>query len=324
MVEVNEDTYLGDIISSDGKNQKNIQNRIAKGTGIISQIMTMLERVTLGEHYFATAILLRESLFLSSVLTNADIWYSMKKEDVDKLEDLDTSLLRKIFGAPSTVTTEALYLELGIVNIGAMLKGRRAVYLQYLLKQNSETMLSKFFRTQWKYGSKHDWTEQVKSDLTDLDINDDLQWIQSKSEGWFKNHVKRKVREYAFYKFIEEKEEHSKLDDLFYTELKLQAYLKLTNMSSFEAKLIFSYRTRSAPYKENYRGKDGHSPCPMCLVHLDCQPLALQCPTIRENINIEGNYMDIFKDNINENITQTLMKISKFRDEFMNSRNIED
>ena len=58
----------------------------------------------------------------------------------------------------------------------------------------------------------------MKSDLTDLDINDDLQWIQSKSEGWFKNHVKRKVREYAFYKFIEEKEEHSKLDDLFYTE----------------------------------------------------------------------------------------------------------
>ena len=185
-------------------------------------------------------------------------------------------------------------------------------------------MLSKFFRTQWKYGSKHDWTEQVKSDLTDLDINDDLQWIQSKSEGWFKNHVKRKVREYAFYKFIEEKEEHSKLDDLFYTEFKLQAYLKLTNMSSFEAKLIFSYRTRSAAHKKNYRGKDGHSPCPMCLVHLDCQPLALQCPTIRENINIEGNYMDIFKDNINENITRTLMKISKFRDEFINSRNIED
>ena len=48
MEEVTEDTYLGDIISSDGKNSKNLEHRISKGIGIISQIMHILESVSLG------------------------------------------------------------------------------------------------------------------------------------------------------------------------------------------------------------------------------------------------------------------------------------
>ena len=68
--QVSEDTYLGDIISEDGKNHKNIKNRISKGWGIISEVMNILENVSLGEHYFSTAMLLRESLFLNGILTN--------------------------------------------------------------------------------------------------------------------------------------------------------------------------------------------------------------------------------------------------------------
>ena len=49
--EVTKFTYLGDIISSDGKNTKNIKNRISKEVGKISEIMNLLEMVSLGEHY---------------------------------------------------------------------------------------------------------------------------------------------------------------------------------------------------------------------------------------------------------------------------------
>ena len=74
MVEVNEDTYLGDIISSDGKNSKNIKKRISKGIGIISDIMNILEKVTLGKYFFSTAKLLRESMIVNGILTNAEIY----------------------------------------------------------------------------------------------------------------------------------------------------------------------------------------------------------------------------------------------------------
>merc|ERR1711888_534910 len=82
MLEVSEDVYLGDTISADGKNAKNIRNRIARGTGIVCEIMNILNTVTLGEHYFATAMLLRESLFLNSILTSAEIWYGLRNEEI--------------------------------------------------------------------------------------------------------------------------------------------------------------------------------------------------------------------------------------------------
>ena len=120
-------------------------------------------------------------------------------------------------GASASVTKEALYLELGCVNLGTIIKGRRVNYLHYLASQSSDTMLHKFVLAQWRHSSiKQDWTQQVKSDLEDFSISNDLQWIKSKSSGWFKNLVKRKVKEFAFFEFLEKKESHTKLDDLFY------------------------------------------------------------------------------------------------------------
>ena len=43
MESVPEYTYLGDIISCDGNNTKNVDKRVLKGIGIITQIMNLLE-----------------------------------------------------------------------------------------------------------------------------------------------------------------------------------------------------------------------------------------------------------------------------------------
>ena len=169
MSNVTEDTYLGDVLSSDGRNTKNINNRIGKGLGKISEIMNMLEKISLGHQYFKIALLLRESLFLNSILTNAEIWYGVTKNEMKQLEDLDLSLLRNFLNTPCTVPAEAVYLELGCQNIETIIKGRRLNYLHYLLNQEKSSMLFKVFITQWKYpAAKNEWTEQVKIDLMDF------------------------------------------------------------------------------------------------------------------------------------------------------------
>ena len=58
MPEVTEDTFLGDIISSDGKNTKNIKSRISKGIGIVTNIFNLLESISLGPYIFKVALLL--------------------------------------------------------------------------------------------------------------------------------------------------------------------------------------------------------------------------------------------------------------------------
>ena len=46
MPDVTEVTYLGDIICNDGKNAKNVKNRVGKGTGIVSHIMNIINTVS--------------------------------------------------------------------------------------------------------------------------------------------------------------------------------------------------------------------------------------------------------------------------------------
>ena len=140
MNEVSHDSYLGDIISADGRNEKTVKQRVGRGIGIINDIMNILGKVSLGEHYFSIAILLRESLFINSVLSSSEVWYGITKQEMKDLENLDLSLLRRILNAPFSVPAEALYLELGILNLETIIKARRLNYLHYLATRNINEM----------------------------------------------------------------------------------------------------------------------------------------------------------------------------------------
>ena len=91
MEEVREEKYIGDIISNDGKNTKNITARKNRGIGIITQIMGILSEICFGKYYFEVAVILRNSLLLSSILTNCEAWYNVSKQDIKLLEEIDES-----------------------------------------------------------------------------------------------------------------------------------------------------------------------------------------------------------------------------------------
>ena len=105
-------------------------------------MMNILETVTFGEYYFSTALILRESLFLNGILTNAEVWYGLTKAEVKELEDLDSILLRKILNTQFSVPAESLNLELGLLNIETVIKARRINFLHYLATRKKTEMLS--------------------------------------------------------------------------------------------------------------------------------------------------------------------------------------
>ena len=313
MPAVESESYLGDIISGDGTNKGNIQNRVAKGLGRIAQIMCMLEKISLGKHYFKIALILRESLFLSSVLTNSEVWYRVTQSEIEELETLDRSLLKRIFSCPSSTPTSALYLESGSIRIGTILKARRINYLQYLLKLPKSEMLSKIFYCQLYGKNPHDWSEQVKKDLVDLNLTTNLQKIESMSQFSWKNLAKRKVKVFELEKLLEIKhlKNKSKMKSLSYEKLELQDYL--TRLDVHEAKTVFSFRVRTAQFSENYRGSNPPVPCPLCAQHLDLQELSFICPIIKEKIQINENYEKIFHPQITNNLAKILVAIMKLR-----------
>ena len=48
MKEVEMDDYLGDVVANQGNMKMNIKKRVSKGFGVISQVMTILEKLSLG------------------------------------------------------------------------------------------------------------------------------------------------------------------------------------------------------------------------------------------------------------------------------------
>ena len=63
MEEKEEQMYLGDVISADGKHLKNVKARKNKALGAIDQIMQILETVFFGKFHFEVAMVLRSSSY---------------------------------------------------------------------------------------------------------------------------------------------------------------------------------------------------------------------------------------------------------------------
>ena len=221
MQEVEEETYLGDIISSDGRNSKNIKDRISKGVGIITQILNFLERISFGPYLFEIAVMLRESMLVNGTMTNSEVWYNVTESEVAELENLDKLFFRKILGVPGSTPNEAYCLEFGVLPLGVILKARRINYLHRILTSDKKGMLFSFFIVQWHNPTKGDWTEQVKEDLEDLNIAADLESIEKKSKDAFKRLVKLKAKVYALKILLEKKSQHSQMDNVSYTVIEI-------------------------------------------------------------------------------------------------------
>ena len=161
---------MGDILSADGTNLKNVISRQNKSIGINKQIGNMLREVCYGPYHFEVALVFRETLLLSSILTNSEAWYKVKDNEIDILEKSDENLLRSIFETPVTTTKCMLYLESGVKPIRFHFMSRRLMFLWYILNEDESCLLLRFFRAQENNTCKGDWMNSISEDLYYLDI----------------------------------------------------------------------------------------------------------------------------------------------------------
>ena len=159
-----EEKYLGDVISKDGRNIKNIKVRINKGKGIVAQIMTLLEGIPFGQFYFEVGIILRNSLLVSSMLFNSEAWYNITNSEMELLESVDLMLLRSILKVPKSTPKEMLYLELGCVPFRELIRKRRLLFLFYIVNQNPGSLIYKFYEAQMNKRTPKDWISSVLKD----------------------------------------------------------------------------------------------------------------------------------------------------------------
>ena len=114
----------GDILTTDGKNVRNIAARRSRGIGNVDKIFTYINDVFLGPYYFEAALLYRSSLLLNSILINSESWYNVSEADIQQVEAVDNIFHRKVLETSSSTPISIMHLELGTLPIRFILKKR--------------------------------------------------------------------------------------------------------------------------------------------------------------------------------------------------------
>ena len=166
---------------------------------------------------------------------------------------------------------------------------------------------------------KGDWVEEAKNNLAEFDINLSLDDLKNKSKSSFKKLVKTKTREFTLNYLLALKEKHSKMENLYYAELKMQSYLRDPKITVAEARNIFRFRTRSALFKENMKSSYSDDTCPLCKEEPDRKSHSFECRIINSRIAIHGSYKEIFKKTISQELSKTLLEITQIRSEYIQS-----
>ena len=101
----------------------------------------MLERLPGGEYHFEIAVILRNALLISSILTNSEIWYGVTQADTEQLEHIEEMWMRNLFECFRNVPKDLLYLELGVIPFSFIIKGRKLLFLHHILQEKEESLL---------------------------------------------------------------------------------------------------------------------------------------------------------------------------------------
>ena len=323
MKRVHDGAYLGDIISDDGTIDKLIESRRQKGIGICSQVVGILSSVSLGFFFYKIAFTLRDAKLLNGMLTNAEVWNSIKSKHIDVLEKIDLMLMKKIINAHSMTAKEAFFLEAGLVPIKFMLSKRRLMYLWNILHRNENELLKRFYIAQKLSRTKNDWTELVEKDKSDLgiDLTDDE--ISRMKESEFKNIVNIAATKMTLLNLNKTADSHSKSRILIKSKLERENYFDDQRFSRSDVELLFKLRTRMVDLKSNFSNKYGTDiACRLCQVQVECQEHILKCEALKVKVEIAPHivYEDIFK-NVDKQLeaVQVFKKLLREREIILNS-----
>ena len=302
MQQVSEWKYLGDILSSNSKQDENIKERISRASEAAKEVKQMLDDLCLGEFFFQGANILRSSLFLSSLISNSESWVNLSAKNVSDLESLDEKLLRDILSAHAKTPKELLYLETGNIPVSYIIKSRRLNFLHWILNEPESSLVRRFLDAQLSSPIRNDWVTQVKEDIIKLDINLTFDEIGEFSKEAFKDLVKTKIRKEAFNDLLNLQKSHSKGKEILFKQFSLQDYLmSRSSLTKKEKHFVFKARSRTLDLRCNFKLGQSTLQCRLCDSHPEDQESLLTCPALVTGEDLPASqqppYMDIFSDN---------------------------
>ena len=264
VVDTDEIVYLGDVFNEKGNNDGLIKDRVKRGTKAMVTVSSLIAENEVGIHKMSVLLLLYQSLFISTVLFNSQTWSKLRHDDVDKLEVMQLKYLKRAVGVAASAPNSFVYLELGVLPIGAEIEKRQLMYLYRILNLDESDPVYQMRSNMALYGEagEKNWWTQVEIILEKYNITKNLSSLKKLSKEQYKSMIHKKVMGKALEDLIEEYQSLKKCQNMTYTSLQLQEYLKVLYPS--QARIIFMCRCKMLDIKTHRTHKYKDTLCRGC------------------------------------------------------------
>ena len=254
-VEMQEETeikYLGFVISGNASNVANILEKKMKSIGTIRSITNMIKG--LETFTIKNGLIYLNSLLRSSILYAGETYYNLSEKELRMVEMIEEECLSKILNTGRHCPRAILYLETGHHPARFQIFRMMLNFLKYILDQEKNSLVSRFFIAQKDNPIKGDWVSYVMKLLKDMEINLTLEDIEKMKRNPFKKIVNKQVQKASF-KYLISKIKSKGKEIRYGTVLKCQGYLMPNSILTLEEQLnIFSYRARMNNLQNNFPG----------------------------------------------------------------------
>ena len=162
---------------------------------------------------------------------------------------------------------------------------KRISFLHYILNQDRNSIIYKFFNSQMKKRTKRDWVSTVIEDLELMDIQLEMEQIKTMRKSNFMSIIKDKIQMQTFQDMEKIKSSHTKVKEIEHENMKMQKYLQANSckITKEEAQLIFKLRCRTINVKRNLKGIYDNLNCTACGTEEETQEHVLKCEELNKN-----------------------------------------
>ena len=182
--------YLGDHISSDGKNKSNIEARKMKTQATTININAIASTEVLRKMETTVLLELHDKVTIPGLLANAESWSFLKTES-DELERIEYLALRNLFDLPLHTPIPALIFTLGTLYTNLRMEKKRLYYLHKILNRPDTNWTNQAFHILEEHNLG--WARTIKQTLHSLDLPTDLPTIKNKRPNEWKKLVDEKI-----------------------------------------------------------------------------------------------------------------------------------
>ena len=296
--------YLGDIISRDGTNSKNIEERFTKIKKSTYSIITCGKDELMKNIQIWTVLKLHETVNIPTLLHNSESWL-LTKTDRLNLEKIEMWALKRMLNLPRTTPSVAIRYVTGTSYMKTRIDIRQMLYLWKVLTKPEDSWPKKIFFILDEY--KIGWSGQIRQILEEYGLHITWEQIETLTKSQWRNQVhiaaEKHNREMMISECHQQKEPNNlktktvtiieKLNDQDYHRRPLSG---IVGLNKLYAKAIIMGRYGMLDCACNYRSKYKTVECLQCKKEDNENHRMNECAKWRRDDSTNMSFSQIYSD----------------------------